>query len=91
MDEQADRELLWIAREGLTAPLPKEWKPCKTTDTNEIYYFNFQTGESTWDHPCDDFYRGLYKENKQREEKRRRDDAMERRQQLRPAAAARAW
>lgn len=36
------------------APLPKNWKPCKTTDTEEIYYFNFQTGESTWDHPCDD-------------------------------------
>ena len=24
-----------------------------------IYYFNFKTGESTWEHPCDEFYRKL--------------------------------
>jgi len=36
------------------APLPDNWKPCKTTDTEEIYYFNFKSGESTWDHPCDE-------------------------------------
>ncbi|KAF1334482.1 hypothetical protein FI667_g2039, partial [Globisporangium splendens] len=36
------------------APLPENWKPCKTTDTEEIYYFNFATGQSTWDHPCDE-------------------------------------
>lgn len=28
----------WIAREGLKAPLPEHWKPCKTNDTNEIFY-----------------------------------------------------
>jgi len=22
----------------------------------EIYYFNFHTGESSWDHPCDKYY-----------------------------------
>lgn len=76
MDVQEDRDLLWIAREGLKvrrrrlrdsrealmvsfavlhqAPLPENWKPCKTVDTGEIYYFNFATGDSTWDHPCDD-------------------------------------
>lgn len=35
-----DYDLLYIAREGLKAPLPEPWKPCKT-DTDEIYYFNF--------------------------------------------------
>ena len=40
MDLEADKSLLWIAREGLKAPLPENWKPCKTTDTEEIYYFN---------------------------------------------------
>lgn len=24
-----------------------------------IYYFNFATGESIWDHPCDEFYRRM--------------------------------
>lgn len=38
----------------LQAPLPENWKPCMTTDTEEIYYFNFASGQSTWDHPCDE-------------------------------------
>ena len=57
---EQDKDLQWIAREGLKAPLPEHWKPCKTTDTDEIYYFNFSSGESTWDHPCDEYYRTLY-------------------------------
>lgn len=48
------------------APLPDNWKPCKTTDTDEIYYFNFATGESTWDHPCDEYYRNLYEEQRKK-------------------------
>jgi hypothetical protein len=27
MDPVADKALMWIAREGLKAPLPKGWKP----------------------------------------------------------------
>lgn len=53
MDPVEDHDLLYVAREGLKAPLPDNWKPCKTADTDEIYYFNFASGESTWDHPCD--------------------------------------
>ena len=64
MDLQSDADLFWIAKEGLKAPLPENWKPCKTTDTDEIYYFNFATGESTWDHPCDEYYRTLYEKSK---------------------------
>lgn len=51
--EKEGDELLWIAREGLTTKIPPEWKPCKTKDTQEIYYFNFETGESIWEHPVD--------------------------------------
>ena len=50
---------MWIAREGLKAPLPEHWKPCRTGG-EEVYYFNFQTGESMWEHPCDEYYRKLY-------------------------------
>ncbi|CUG87178.1 Hypothetical protein, putative [Bodo saltans] len=56
IDPDNERELLWIARDGLKAPLPSEWKPCKT-DTGDVYYFNFKTGESIWDHPMDDIYK----------------------------------
>ena len=44
MDLEADKELFWVAREGLKAPLPPDWKPCKSPD-GEIYYFNFSNGE----------------------------------------------
>ncbi|XP_018598203.2 centrosomal protein of 164 kDa-like isoform X1 [Scleropages formosus] len=49
-------ELLWLAREGCKAPLPAEWKTCQDV-TGDVYFFNFFTGESTWDHPCTEFYR----------------------------------
>jgi len=30
---------------------------CASSDTNgDIYYFNFATGDSIWDHPCDDLF-----------------------------------
>ena len=38
------------------APLPAEWKPC-AAPSGEIYYFNFENGESVWDHPGDEHYR----------------------------------
>jgi hypothetical protein len=34
MDLAEDQELLWIAKEGLKAPLPENWKPCKTSPEN---------------------------------------------------------
>lgn len=58
-----DNDLLYIAREGLKAPLPEPWKPCKTRE-GEIYYFNFESGESDWEHPCDRYYKQLYQETK---------------------------
>ena len=63
-----DDELLWIAKEGLKAPLPKEWRPCKT-DTNDVYYFNFKTGDSLWDHPMDEHFKNKFKREKERLEK----------------------
>ena len=68
MDLKNDQDLFWVAKEGLMAPLPKNWKPCKTKDTEDIYYFNFSTGDSTWDHPCDGYYKRLYDEEKKKKE-----------------------
>jgi hypothetical protein len=59
MSLPTDDKFLYIAKEGLKAPLPPPWKPCKTSE-GEIFYFNFSTGESVWDHPCDEFYRNQY-------------------------------
>ena len=63
MDPQVDREFFYIAKEGLKAPLPDPWKPCKTKE-GEIYYFNFENGESVWEHPCDEYYRNMFDEAK---------------------------
>ncbi len=65
MDLDRDQDLFWIAREGLKAPLPEPWKPCKTEE-NDIYYFNFSNGDSVWEHPCDEYYRNLYQTEKKK-------------------------
>ncbi|XP_056650312.1 centrosomal protein of 164 kDa isoform X15 [Monodelphis domestica] len=58
IDPNNEPELMWLAREGIVAPLPMEWKPCQDI-TGDIYYFNFANGQSMWDHPCDEHYRNL--------------------------------
>ncbi|KAI1893274.1 hypothetical protein AGOR_G00122020 [Albula goreensis] len=58
IDPEREPELMWLAREGIVAPLPPEWKPCQDV-TGDVYYFNFSSGQSTWDHPCDEQYRSL--------------------------------
>ena len=52
----ADNEYMYLAIEGIKSRLPKEWKPCQTRE-KEIYYFNFETGESVWEHQCDTLYK----------------------------------
>ncbi|XP_062872390.1 centrosomal protein of 164 kDa-like isoform X2 [Trichomycterus rosablanca] len=65
IDPAREPELLWLAREGIVAPLPAEWKPCQDV-TGDVYYFNFSTGQSTWDHPCDEQYRHLVAQERER-------------------------
>ena len=45
------------------APLPPDWKPCAAPN-GEVYYFNFSNGESVWDHPGDEYYRGKLAEER---------------------------
>ncbi|XP_061682835.1 centrosomal protein of 164 kDa-like isoform X2 [Syngnathoides biaculeatus] len=65
IDLDNETELMWLAKEGIVAPLPPEWKPCQDV-TGEIYYYNFSSGESTWDHPCDEHYRRLVIQERER-------------------------
>ncbi|KAJ7523202.1 hypothetical protein O6H91_18G041200 [Diphasiastrum complanatum] len=71
MELPKENGLLWVAREGLQEPLPEHWKPCRTEE-DEIYYYNFFTGESIWDHPCDDLYRHLYKQESRKFEQQQK-------------------
>ena len=63
LDLLRDSHLLYIAKEGLKAPLPDHWKPCQSKN-GEIFYYNVETQESTFEHPCDNYYRGLYLKEK---------------------------
>ena len=53
MDLKEHAHLRWIAFVGLTSKIEAEWKPCKIQETGQIFYFNFKTGESIWEHPVD--------------------------------------
>lgn len=66
MDVETDEDLLWLACEGLKAPLPRPWRACQCPENNEVFYFNGVTGESTWHHPCDERYREVYQLEKRK-------------------------
>lgn len=59
IDSELDRDLFWIAEQGLLAVPPEPWKACQARGTTEIFFFNFTTGESRWEHPCDGSFREL--------------------------------
>jgi hypothetical protein len=64
MDPAADSSLLWIAREGLSTPMPRGWLPVRSTG-GRIFYHDFEGGGgSTWEHPVDAIYKRLYRELK---------------------------
>ncbi|CAF3777599.1 unnamed protein product [Adineta steineri] len=56
IDPDKESDLLWLAKEGLMKPLPSGWKACQE-ENGELYYFNFDTGKSSWDHPYDEIYK----------------------------------
>eukprot|EP01064_Diplonema_japonicum_P029735 TRINITY_DN4885_c0_g1_i2.p1 TRINITY_DN4885_c0_g1~~TRINITY_DN4885_c0_g1_i2.p1 ORF type:complete len:232 (+),score=45.35 TRINITY_DN4885_c0_g1_i2:23-697(+) len=59
MDLETDGPLTWVAIEGLQAPVPSPWRSCKT-DQDEVYFFNFANGCSSWDHPLDSHIKHLF-------------------------------
>ncbi len=57
---------LFPFKQALMAPLANNWKPCRNIATGDTYYFNFTTGESSWLHPNDAYYRKVYSDEKKR-------------------------
>eukprot|EP00756_Hemistasia_phaeocysticola_P011957 Hpha_TRINITY_DN15164_c4_g4::TRINITY_DN15164_c4_g4_i1::g.129305::m.129305 len=53
-----DSFLLWIAREGLVAPIPNDWMWSRSPN-GEIYYIHAPTRHTQWEHPADARYREL--------------------------------
>ena len=59
MDLEHDQELLYIAEEGLKAPVPEPWKTY-FNENDEIFYVNAETNERMYDHPLDEEYKQKY-------------------------------
>ncbi|CAJ1409821.1 unnamed protein product, partial [Effrenium voratum] len=74
LDVEKEPDLLWIAKEGVCAPVPAPWKAC-TENGDDVFYWNFETGESIWDHPADESYRQLLEDK--RKEKAAKEKAKE--------------
>ena len=55
--------LFWKLR---TSPSIRRHVLCSQDPSGEIYYFNFASGESIWDHPCDEFYRKMVLKERQK-------------------------
>jgi len=63
MDPEEDEGLLWIAREGLTAPVPEPWEALEDENYGVVYY-NKDTKQISYEHPLDEEYKALYQEKK---------------------------
>lgn len=54
-----EEDLMWIAEEGICAELPDGWGTEESAEDGEVVYVNLKTGERTFVHPCDDYYKQL--------------------------------
>ncbi len=96
VDPDRESELMWIARAGITAPLPSGWKPvsvfssnshklclsssslfeifvfCSQMDDGELYFYNFNTNQSSWEHPSDEKYRQMVREERKNSQLRQK-------------------
>jgi centrosomal protein CEP164 len=66
IDVELDRDLFWLAEQGLCTAPPEPWKACQAVGSTELFFFNFNTGESVWEHPCDDLFRQRIQEELQK-------------------------
>ncbi|CAJ1416714.1 unnamed protein product [Effrenium voratum] len=56
--DMKDPDIAWVVQQAFHAPLPASWTE-HVDDENRVYYYNYVTGESTWNHPMDSVYREL--------------------------------
>jgi hypothetical protein len=56
-----EKDLLWIAEEGLDAPVQPPWLTQKDHE-DYIYYYNTETHNKTYEHPMDKVYQAKYQQ-----------------------------
>lgn len=62
-----DTHLMWIAESAVKAPLPAGWTQ-HAADDGTLYFHSAESGESSWEHPQDAFFKELYQQAKKHEE-----------------------
>lgn len=83
MDPEEDRDYLYIALEGLRAPVPEPWEVRKNEE-GDVFFCNPETEEVMVNHPLDDFYRNVFQEIKARDIKAKKQ--AEKEKQMRKTA-----
>ncbi|XP_030381303.1 uncharacterized protein LOC115629114 [Scaptodrosophila lebanonensis] len=66
IDPIKEPHLLYLAKEGLMAAMPSDWKICYSEEKSGHYYYNTRTKQSQWDHPLDAVYRDLVHQTRQK-------------------------
>jgi hypothetical protein len=76
-DPKKDRDLFWIAEQALKAPPPPHWKQYRRKDgKGDVFYYNSQTNESSWDHPQEGYFLDLMALEKKKKLSRREIEAI---------------
>jgi hypothetical protein len=86
LDPVKDFQYMYIAKEGLNAPLPDGWGRAVDVNTNDMYYFKHRSGDRlsiiTWKHPKDEFYKEVATQIRRQREAKDCKDRLETRKKL---------
>eukprot|EP01048_Picozoa_sp_COSAG05_P013467 COSAG05_NODE_1438_length_4885_cov_3.395529_1_plen_459_part_00 len=64
IDPSWEFDLLWIAEEALTAPLPGAWAEYLDDDSGQYYFYDEASGEVQWTSPMLEHYRAMVKKER---------------------------
>ncbi|XP_075156965.1 centrosomal protein 164 [Haematobia irritans] len=66
IDPAKEAHLLHLAKEGLMRPLPANWQLCAADEIGDPYYYNIKTNSTQREHPLNEYYRQLVRQERQR-------------------------
>lgn len=64
-NDPIDQRLMWVAKEGLLEPVPAPWQQLLQPN-DEIIYYNTVTKERITEHPMDQKYKLMYKQEREK-------------------------
>ncbi|CAH8587630.1 unnamed protein product [Schistosoma intercalatum] len=67
IDVEKEQDLLYIAKEGISAHLPTGWQVLKD-ENNQIFYYDSASGISLWEHPLDRHFRDCVAKARQKKQ-----------------------